>query len=371
MRTVGKRALQVGAILGLVIAACAPLCGQSLLTGMNIVNPLRASEADRAALISQLKTAHVQVVRFGISDVAAGVDFAKRLNAAGIRINLILNVQFPKDAPSVPYRPKEYPDMWGGHPLSYADPELSRAYFQSILSAFDENKIELASLELGNEINWTAFNPEFPLPGEGRIFNHADLANDPEAKQVAKGFLQYLKVLAVLKEVRDQASLNKKTPILSAGLADPGTARATPGGHDAVTITATLQYLREHGLDKYVDGYGIHTYPSQSTPQARRAAILNDALVACGTGAPGKTKPCWITEWGMNNMDKSCPIYDRSRSAIAQEVMGIFRDQVEAGRLIATIYFSWNSDPWAKQVSTSSVYRCGEETPTGRIALQR
>ena len=359
-------------VLGAVLSAgCLAQQSHGLMTGMNAVNPLRASVADQNALIEQLKAAHVRVVRCGISDDAKGIDFAKRLNAAGIRIELIVTPQFAKDAPSVPYQPKAFPNMWGGHPLSYADPELSRTSFQSLLSQLDANRIELAALELGNEINWTAFNPEFPLPGKGRIFDYKDLSSDPEAKQVAKGYLQYLRVLAVLKEVRDRSTVNGRTPILSAGLSDPGPARVVPGGkEDAVTINATIQYLREHGLDKYVDGYGIHQYPWQTTPQARKTAILNNGLAACGTGAPGQPKPCWITEWGLDNASTSCPLNDKPRAAIAQETMGTFRDMAKSGRVAATIYFSWNSDPWAKQVSASSVYRCGAETETAKIALQ-
>ena len=62
--------------------------------------------------------------------------------------------------------------------------------------------------------------------------------------------------------------------------------------------------------------------------------------------------------------------YDKPRAAIAQETMGTFRDMAKSGRVAATIYFSWDSDPWAKQVSASSVYRCGAETETAKIALQ-
>jgi hypothetical protein len=75
-------------------------------------------------------------------------------------------------------------------------------------------------MELGNEINWAAFNAEFPLPGEGKILSLADLSHDPEGRQIAKGFLQYLKILAVLKEVRDHSRLNRNTPIITAGMVD-------------------------------------------------------------------------------------------------------------------------------------------------------
>ena len=53
---------------------------------------------------------------------------------------------------------------------------------------------------------------------------------DPEGQQIAKGLLQYVKSLAVLKDNRDHSKLNQHTPILSAGLAD----LETPAKADAV-----------------------------------------------------------------------------------------------------------------------------------------
>jgi hypothetical protein len=89
-----------------------------------------------------------------------------------------------------------------------------------VLDALDASGIVPAGMELGNEINWAAFNAEFPLPGEGKILSLADLSHDPEGRQIAKGFLQYLKILAVLKEVRDHSRLNRNTPIITAGMVD-------------------------------------------------------------------------------------------------------------------------------------------------------
>jgi hypothetical protein len=90
--------------------------------------------------------------------------------------------------------------------------------------------------------------------------------------QIAAGYLQYLKILAVLKQVRDAASLNHETPIISASLSPSGPARTDSRGglrEDAVTINATLQFLRAHGLDNYANAYGIHIYPWQKTAAAR------------------------------------------------------------------------------------------------------
>jgi len=79
---------------------------------------------------------------------------------------------------------------------------------------------------------------------------------------VARGFLQYLKVLAALKEVRDHSKLNRQTPIISAGMAAAtGDAWQQKLGVDSVSIPATYASMRAHGLDKLVDGYGVHYYP--------------------------------------------------------------------------------------------------------------
>jgi hypothetical protein len=360
-------------ILGsLLLALCLPprpAQAGALATGMNIVNPMRANEAARTALIAQLRAQGVHLVRCGITDDAAGIEFAKALYAVGIKIDLIVAPEYAPGAPSVPYRPAEFPEMWGGHPLSAADPALSKAGFQSLIAKLDAAGVVLAGLELGNEINWVAFNPEFPLPGEGKVFSLADLTSDPEGRKIAAGYLQYLKIIAALKQVRDASTLNRKTPIISAGLSPAGPPRTNPPSglrEDAVAINPTLQFLRAHGLDKYADAYGIHIYPWQKTPAARAEAIASQDVTECGLAG---AKPCWITEWGFDNKDLACPVNDQARTARVRETMQIFHSLAAAGRVSAAIYFSWDSDPWSKQVSPGTVYRCGTLTEAGHAAL--
>ena len=204
--------------VAIFLLAPARTIAQDMAVGVNVVNPMRASVADQNTVLSQLKAAQVQVIRCGISNDDKGIDFAKRAAAQGIRIQLIVGLEYSPNAPTRPYQPNEYPYMWGGHPLSFADPALSKTAFQHLFDSLDANGIALAGVELGNEINWAAFNPEFPLPGEGKIFTLEDLEHDPEGKQIAKGFLQYIKVLEALKDVRDHSRLNRSTPIISAGM---------------------------------------------------------------------------------------------------------------------------------------------------------
>jgi hypothetical protein len=353
-----------------LVPAFNPAAAEKMVLGVNIVNPLRAKTADQDAVIAQLKAAGVRLIRAPLTPDDKSIDYIKRLYAQGIHIELQLSPQYAPDAPARPYQPDKFPEMWGGHPLSYADPALSKIYFQSLLTKLDENHIVLAGLELGNEINWTAFNPEFPLPGKGMNFGLDDLHRDPEAKQIAKGYLQYLKILAELKDARNHSKLNQHAPIILAGLADDGAEGPRPKSQtDSVSINATIQFLRANGLDKLVDYYGIHTYPWESTP-ARRAMHLDKyALTECHPVNSAAGKPCWITEWGIENKQTTCPLDDTARAALLGEIMNDFRQYAAQSRLYGAMYFSWNSDPWAKNPNPDSIYRCGALTSGGKLAL--
>jgi len=270
-----------------VSAICAPSAPAEPVVGVNAVNPLRASIADQNTLLAQLHAAGVHVIRCGITADAKGIDFAKRASAQGIQIELLVSPGYPSSAPSRAYQPAAFPSMWGGHPLSSADPTLSKAAFQKLFDLLDENNIPVAAFELGNEINWAAFNPEFPLPGEGKVFSFAELSTDPEAKQIAKGYIQYLKILAVLKEVRDHSRVNHSAPILLAGLvsAPDGDKPWNTKKEDKVGLPATIKFMQAHGLDELVDGYGIHSYPSNDHPGDPAAPTVE--LEECVSNWPG------------------------------------------------------------------------------------
>ena len=355
-----------------------PARAEPLVVGVNVVNPMRASVADEDAVLAELKAARVTVIRCGISNDDRGIDYARRALAQGIRLQLIVGPQYTPGAPKRPYQPETFPAMWGGPPLSYADPALSKDAFQKLFDALDAANIPIAGVELGNEINWAAFNPEFPLPGEGRIFGLKDLESDPEADQVAKGFLKYLEVLAALKEVRDRSHLNRGAPIISAGLvaAEDGAKLYNTRKEDMVSLSATLAFLRAHGLDRLVDAYGIHSYPSTARPgdpaaaQALMARLERIDLAACRPQGAPDGRPCWITEWGFPNADLACPsAKEAGRALLVEETRAAFAEAAAERRLIGIDYFAWNSDPWSKTPDADSVFRCGALTEAGRQAV--
>ncbi len=338
-----------------------------VVIGINVVNPQRLRAEDRSALLDRLLAAGVRVIRaplepgWNAGDYQSALDFVRRAYDRGIRTDLIVGLQWRTDAQRRP-AVAALPNMWSSYPLSAADPTRFRAIFEPLFDRLERMGVVFAALELGNEINWAGFNGDFPVPGEGKVFGRDELARDPEARRVSEGFRAYLQTLRVLKDIRDGSRLNRLTPILSAGLSDPGPAGPRRGPKtDAVTIGATLEYLRENGIDALVDGYGVHTYPAVGGGAAARLRRLEqDTLADCRPQEQGK--PCWITEWGLPVVGPACPIDDAPQSALIQEMRADFRQFVRQGRLRGMLYYAWADDRYG-------VYRCDRLTAAGRLAL--
>ncbi|WP_183572618.1 hypothetical protein HDF18_05145 [Mucilaginibacter sp. X5P1] len=235
---------------------------QGVAVGVNVINPYKLSIADQNDMLSKIKSAGVHVIRASITLNDAGIDFAQRAWEQGIQIEWMI------------YRFGGY-DPFGHIPLSAADPDQFRNTFATILAKLEAKGIILTAFELGNEINLSGTNPEFPIPGKGVQLSLDDLYHDTEGQQIAKGYLQYLKVLAVLKDIRDHSKLNQHTPILTAGLGNyeqnDGPLPGRPKG-DIVSVNSTIEYMRAHGLDSLVDGYAIHIYPWSNGPGDASAA---------------------------------------------------------------------------------------------------
>lgn len=325
------------------------------------------------AILAELHAAGVHFIRTGITPDDKGVDFARRAQALGISILWLVQLQYRTGAPSRPY-PNAF-NVWGGPALSAADPDQFRKYFEPLLAKLDAAGITLVGFELGNEINSPMFNADFSLPAENPSrsgeFNLGDLSHDPEAQHVARGYLQYLKLLAVIKDVRSRSKLNQHAAIVSAGLVF----NEAPEVHrtsrlDAVSASATLDFMRAHGLDDLVDAYGVHTYPSTDNPgnsgaaAGRRERLQKYVLAECRPQGSSGGRPCWITEWGIPNHDASCPPRETNQITLVNETRSNFRSYIAQKRILGLFYYAWLDSR-----EGFAIYRCERLTETGRLAL--
>jgi hypothetical protein len=376
-RTWKARIVTVLSALFFLAALPAAAGAHDVVVGVNAANLTLASVAQQDAMLAQLKAAGVTVLRCNIADNMDVLSLAKRAKLSGIRLLLVLPMRYRPGASKRAYQLDASMPIIGGYPLSSADPAQSRAFFQELLDGLDKAGVALAGLELGNEINFSVFNPDFAVPGQGRVFNSADLVSNPGARRVAAGLELYIKVLAALKGVRDNSRLNRNTPIILAGLVDfaDGDTAFNAQKIDKVSLSATIGFLRAHGLDSFVDVYGIHTYPNNGVKEnveatkRRRKRFWDVTLANCQAANSTKGKPCWITEWGFANPVSSCPLNDTDRVWRVSELRQMFAQAATEGKLTGMMYFQWNSDPGAKKPDPKGIYRCGSLTQSGRIAI--
>jgi Glycosyl hydrolase catalytic core len=320
---------------------------RDVVVGVNLLNhPEQLTPQEQDTILDNMKNAGVRVIRAGIINNDQYLDFIQRVYSHGIKIEGLSGVRGPA----------------GNMILSVADPDKFRADFEPFLAKLESKGIVLAGIELGNEINWALWNHDLS-GGTGRVLTLQDLSRDPEGRQVAKGYLQYIKVLAVLKDIRDHSKLNQHTPILSAGLA-PWEPPSTGSKNDAVGLSATLQFLRANGMDKFVDAYGVHWYPpgGSATP-AVRLSEMQRVFAECRSD-----KPCWLTEWGLPvSSGKSCPVVDDKRTAIFTELRKDFSLFAQQERLRGIIFYAWQGD--IHEEGPYNAFLCGSLTKSGRLAI--
>lgn len=186
-----------------------------------------------------------------------------------------------------------------------------------------------------------------PLPRiKATVDRQVESITDAEATNVAKGFYVYLSILGAAMAVMGEVSpLNRTTPLISSGAVYntdvPRPARNPPVAGLAYGVPAGdfIRFLRRHGLDDRVDGYGIHIY--YSTPNN-----IDNALSICdGAGR----KHCWLTECGgFPTKGMTCPLGygpgdDVARFNLVSKVRETLRPFVSRGRLVNAMYYSWNS----------------------------
>jgi hypothetical protein len=356
----------------LVLAPLVPTAAWAaeIVVGVNLVNaPYNLTVPEQETILNAMHAAGVRVIRDAIPSGEKGTSWARRVYAHGIKIEwLVDGVYTPGTA--WPRAPDGFKGMWEAPPLSKLDPDRFRAYFEPLLAKLEATGMVLAGFEFLNEFNWAGFNADFPLPGQGRVFDASDLLRDPEGQLIAKGYLQYLTTLTALKDIRDHSNLNRSTPIISGGLADLSDSTWPHQKHaDAVDVVATFDFLRGHGLNDLVDGYGIHSYPHANDAAGRLAHIEKNGLADCQPVGAGRGKPCWFTEWGVGGASAGCPVDDADRTGLVREIRGYFAGLARQGRLKGAFYYNWQGFIHAPTEDLASAFRCGALTASGRLAI--
>jgi hypothetical protein len=353
-------------VIALLFLSSAAAADQPL-QGMNIVNPQWRPVATWTKTIEQLKLHGVASIRVGlVAPYEKSKAFIVKAARAGLEVLVIIQINDKRALRAGAKVRPGHGRTWDLYPLSDVDIAQFETNLASDVKSLEAAGVRALGFEVGNEINWAPFNGDLSIDSEGIILGAGDLKSGPKAKYITASFDHYLRLVGAVKRVRDQSRLNKNTPIISAGLSDvrnPKWLRRKK--FDYISIEATLEYLRQQGIDDLIDAYGIHEYSNhRKTWAEQRAKWWDKSLAICGLAGG---KPCWITEWGISNLSPGCDVDDSLRVRLIGYTKTYLRALADQEKIARAFYFNWamRPNPIGQSVFWQGIHRCGRLMPAG------
>ncbi|WP_083213755.1 MULTISPECIES: glycoside hydrolase [unclassified Ensifer] len=353
------------------MACCASFAGASSARadktatariGINRLNLAWLDRAEQERVLGEIAASGATHVRLSLSrPVDKSIEALDIANRLGLRI--LLEIQLAnKSYYAETVRPRSgLGRIWDINRLSDLDLDRYRAGLGDALRRIDALGIRLDAVEPGNEINLAGYNGDLAVyqkPGRTTPRKISELA---DRAAFEKGLDNYI---AALKITRDElrASVNSRdAAMISAGLSDMGPKEADRQGMERLDPAEMIGLLKARGMDELVDAYGIHIYPARKNPTAIQS-VVTKLLDFCEPAGQGR--PCWVTEWGIANTARACPVDDREREGAIAAMRAVFGDFAKAKRLDAAFYYDWDTQ------QTYRLWRCGALSPAGALAIE-
>lgn len=358
------RAALCGALVALGLLAQTPAAHADAgpRMGINRVNLGWLSRPEQERVLAAMAASGVTHVRLSLSrPVDRSIEALEIADRLGLRILLEIQLGNKDYYPDRTQPRTGFGRIWDVHRLSDLDLDRYREHLRAALRRIDAIGIRLDAVEPGNEINYSAYNGDlvvYATPGRRTPRGVAEVANRAAFE---RGLDAYVGAVSITRDEVRATTHSRDAAIVSAGLSDVGVGEADSRGMERLDPGEFITLLRERGLDDVVDAYGIHLYPGRK----RHAALMRDVTALLDFCQPRDTgKPCWVTEWGLANTERACPVDDREREAAIRTVRRAFDQLVDQQRLDAAFYYDWDTQP------AYSVWRCGALSPAGVAAIE-
>jgi hypothetical protein len=236
--------------------------------------------------------------------------------------------------------------------------QLDLAKYENALRLVVQNIENLggrvSAFEIGNEINWSAFNGDLPLSSPGQILDGEYV----DRTAIELGFRKYSFAIDATRQVLKSSKYHTEAKIVTGGLVE-GSHRPDVG--TVLSLPYVMNLFEKYGIVAKADAMGLHFYPGISkTANADHAfSDILDTLKQL-TKYCEPARPCWITEWGFRSTSAGCLVDDSSRLAEAK----LFKkaiDCLSTHKVEMSYLFDWDKS------SDYSVYRCDRLLEGGKV----
>ncbi|MEI2301246.1 glycoside hydrolase [Ensifer sp. MJa1] len=329
--------------------------------GVNRLNLGWLKRQEQERILREIADSGAAHVRLSLSrPVDRSIEALEIANRLGLRI--LLEIQLSnKSYYADTVQPRTgFGRIWDINRLSDLDIDRYRAGLKDALARIDALGIKLDAVEPGNEINLAGYNGDLAVYQKPGRPTARDVGGLTDRAAFEKGLDNYIEALKVTREVVRASANSSQAAIISAGLSDMGPKEADRQGMERLDPSEVIGLLRDRGMDAFVDAYGIHIYPARKDPEAIRN-VVTQVLDFCEPSDSGR--PCWVTEWGIANTARSCPVDDRAREGAMTAMRTVFATFAKAKRLDAAYYYDWDTQ------QNYRVWRCGALSPAGAMAI--
>ena len=338
----------------LALSLIFPLAGvqaqPSLVTGVSVPGFVRQSDEARVSLLHAAGENNVRTLRLTLTPpIDATLAAMEEIHQRGIGILLEVPLGLPGYYPPGTQPRPGAPRIIPARPLSALDPVLFEQSFQKFLEAADARGITFVGIEIGDKINWANQNGDFRVGQPSLTGTASD--NPAEMTDVRMGFARYVAIVAAARRVRDGIADYHTVPLISAGLMRIAAPAARALNADQLDEAAASKILHELGLERFIDGYGIHFYPNAKLEPIDAAHDLQTTLAACTPA-----KPCWLTEWNIPAGTDTCD-FPAPQIKIAAMLRGMIQHAATTGTVAGAFWYDWNDGALA-------IFKCGKFLPT-------
>ncbi|HEV7310781.1 MAG TPA: glycoside hydrolase [Ensifer sp.] len=329
--------------------------------GVNRLNLAWLDRAGQERVLGEIAASGARYVRLSLSrPVDKSVDALEIANRLGLRILLEIQLSNKSYYADGVRRRSGYGRIWDINRLSDLDLDLYRNGLGEALGRIDALGIALDAVEPGNEINLAGYNGDLAVYQKAGRTTPRRLDELADRAAFEKGLDKYVDALKITRDLLKASDHSPGAAIVSAGLSDMGPREADRQGMERLDPGEVIGLLKARGMDDLVDAYGIHIYPARKDPAAIKPVVtkLLDFCQPANTG-----RPCWVTEWGIANSARACPVDDRERERAMVAMRTIFADLAQAKRLDAAFYYDWDTQ------QSYRLWRCGALSPAGTTAI--
>lgn len=335
--------------------------GATGILGINRVNLAWLPAGEQRKILSDIAASGATHVRLSLSaPVDRSIEAVEIAHGLGLKILLEIQLTNPDYYADDVAARTGYGRIWDIRRLSDLDPVRYRESLKAALGRVDDAGVTLAAVEPGNEINYSAYNGDlvvFREPGPPTPRSVNDIRN---RKAFERGLATYVEIARITRQELKATAHSRNALVVSAGLSDMNAAEADQRGMERLDPEDVISLLKSLGIDSYVDAYGIHVYPGRRAGP-KLAGYIRGLLRFCAAGDRGK--PCWVTEWGVANTTRSCPLDDRKRADAIVAMRSVFQTLMLSGQLTAAFYYDWDTH------AAYGVWRCGGLSSAGVRAI--